>query len=279
MATPWRHPQTGAYYIRRQIPVALRSQFDGRALWKVGLGTKDPDEARRKFVVANAELERRFDDARKALSVKGNPLDIGPDRARALLKRAIERRGTGRFPLLGRIWCCEEAASAMLQAPIALMPSDRAEDIGRLDPQLLPGDVFLRAVRTRSVNEALAMAEDLINWTLEERDLQHPEPRTFPRTQANRVAVLGVLTEQIEDEVRALRAEVISPVDANKSREQPDMLLAELWERWRNKTPKPGEQGAKEAKTTIDDFTDYAGNLPIGSVSRTQMLNFMDAVA
>jgi hypothetical protein len=71
MATPWRHPQTGAYYIRRQIPAALRPQLDGRALWKVGLGTKDPDEARRKFVVATAELEARFDDARKALAARG----------------------------------------------------------------------------------------------------------------------------------------------------------------------------------------------------------------
>jgi hypothetical protein len=59
-------------------------------------------------------------------------------------------RSKGRFPILRRIWCCEKAASAILQAPIALMPADQAEDIARLDPRLLPGDVSLRAARTRS---------------------------------------------------------------------------------------------------------------------------------
>lgn len=279
MATPWRHPETGTYYIRRQIPAALRPQFDGRTLWKVGLGTKDPDEARRMFAAANAELEKRFADAQQALAIKGNPLDIGTDRARSLLKRAIERRGKGRFPLLARIWCCEEAASAMLQAPIALMPSDAVDQIARLNPELLPGDVFLRVVRTRSINEALSVAEDLIRWTLAEPDPQHPERRTFPLTHLNQVAVVGVLAEQVEAEVRALRAEVISPLDANRSRERPEMMLDELWETWRNKTPKPGAQCANETKTTIDDFIDFAGNLPVGAITRTQLLNFLDAVA
>ena len=49
MAEPWRHPETGMYYLRRQIPKPLRDEFGGGQLWKRSLQTKDPVEARRTF--------------------------------------------------------------------------------------------------------------------------------------------------------------------------------------------------------------------------------------
>jgi hypothetical protein len=58
MAAPWRHPQTGSFYIRRQIPKALRPCFCGKSLWQVSLRTTVPDEAKAKFATANAELEQ-----------------------------------------------------------------------------------------------------------------------------------------------------------------------------------------------------------------------------
>ncbi|WP_010183506.1 DUF6538 domain-containing protein [Sphingomonas sp. PAMC 26605] len=47
MAEPWRHPETGTFYLRRQIPKQLREEFGGRQLWKRSLETKDSAEARR----------------------------------------------------------------------------------------------------------------------------------------------------------------------------------------------------------------------------------------
>ena len=41
MATPWLHPDTGVYYLRRQIPKELRPAFGGKALEKQSLRTKD----------------------------------------------------------------------------------------------------------------------------------------------------------------------------------------------------------------------------------------------
>lgn len=56
MAKPWKHPQTGVYYLRRQIPAAIREAFDHRSLHKASLGTKDLRQATVLFLQANADL-------------------------------------------------------------------------------------------------------------------------------------------------------------------------------------------------------------------------------
>lgn len=80
MATPWRHPQTGSFYIRRQIPEPLRPCFGGKSIWQVSLRTKDGAEAARLFASTNAELEQRFADAHAAL---GQHLE--PERAQEIV--------------------------------------------------------------------------------------------------------------------------------------------------------------------------------------------------
>ncbi len=67
MAKPYQLPETGVFYLRRQIPGALRSEFGGKQLHKVTLGTKDAREAVTKFIIANAELEERFQAAAAAI--------------------------------------------------------------------------------------------------------------------------------------------------------------------------------------------------------------------
>ena len=81
MATPWKHPSTGVYYLRRQIPEKLRPAFDGKALWKVSLGTKNSNDATVLFLQANAALEQRFEEARTRLKATGSPCPSARDRA------------------------------------------------------------------------------------------------------------------------------------------------------------------------------------------------------
>lgn len=81
MATPWEHPSTGVYYLRREIPEKLRPAFDGKALWKVSLGTKNSNEATALFLQANAALEQRFEEARTWLKATGSPCPSACDRA------------------------------------------------------------------------------------------------------------------------------------------------------------------------------------------------------
>lgn len=51
MARPWKHPRTGTYYLRQRVPHDLRAVL-GKGLVKHALGTKDPVEAKRRFVAA-----------------------------------------------------------------------------------------------------------------------------------------------------------------------------------------------------------------------------------
>jgi hypothetical protein len=85
MATPWKHPSTGVYYLRRQIPEKLRRAFDGKALWKVSLGTKNSNEATVLFLQANAALEQRFEEARTRLKATGSPCPSARDRANEMV--------------------------------------------------------------------------------------------------------------------------------------------------------------------------------------------------
>lgn len=85
MATPWKHPSTGVYYPRRQIPEKLRPAFDGKALWKVSLGTKNGSEATVLFLQANAAPEQRFEEARARLKATSSPCPSARDHADELV--------------------------------------------------------------------------------------------------------------------------------------------------------------------------------------------------
>ena len=138
MATPWRHPQTGVFYLRRQIPKPLREEFGGKTLVKRSLDTKDASDARRIFADANAELERRFAGARAAIAVRSAASQISDGVAdRAVARISSIYRGTrfARFPVLAGLYWSEEAASAALgdrQAAIIFDPiSRRNSEFGR----------------------------------------------------------------------------------------------------------------------------------------------------
>ena len=64
MASPYRHPATGSYYLRRKLPQDVRHAFDNRELYKLSLGTKDLTKAKQEFTLANADLEKRIIEAR-----------------------------------------------------------------------------------------------------------------------------------------------------------------------------------------------------------------------
>ncbi len=97
MATPWKHPATGFYYLRRQIPAKLRPAFDGKALWKVSLGTKSAAEANILFLQANAALEQQFEEIRGRIRSTGEPLPSQRDQAGDMIAAYFQgpERGAG----------------------------------------------------------------------------------------------------------------------------------------------------------------------------------------
>lgn len=66
MARPWKHPETGVYYLRVRVPRDLVDRV-GRSIEKSTLHTKDPSEARVAFAKALAETHSRWAEIRKGV--------------------------------------------------------------------------------------------------------------------------------------------------------------------------------------------------------------------
>jgi len=64
IAQPFRHPDSGIYYLRRRVPDDLRAII-GKTEIRRSLNTRNHHHAKAAFAVAYAESERLFTDARK----------------------------------------------------------------------------------------------------------------------------------------------------------------------------------------------------------------------
>ncbi|AVD92243.1 hypothetical protein C4Q27_07305 [Pseudomonas sp. SWI36] len=69
IAQPFRHPDSGIYYLRRRVPDDLR-QIIGKTEIRRSLNTRDHQQAKAAFAHAYAESERLFNDARQGLYVE-----------------------------------------------------------------------------------------------------------------------------------------------------------------------------------------------------------------
>lgn len=283
MAEPWRHPETGTYYLRRQIPKTLREEFGGRQLWKRSLETKDASEARMAFTVANAELERMFAAARSAIAERSARSVLTPELAAQAVGRIAALKSGGKYdayPVLGNIYWSEEAASIKLGGVQIgfvepLIDRETFED-GDLD--VLPGDVWLHFVRSRSREDALKMAEHMICWVHGTFRKEGPYG-DIARTTENDWHIMNAITDAVVREQAALRIMVNNPIRQVASRLRPDMRLGELLEAWKTKTPTPGPQGAHETSTTVADFIDHYGDIRVSRITGDHLYNFRDAVA
>ena len=63
MSRPWKHPNSGVYWLRKGVPEDLR-ELVGKREEKRSLGTRDPVEAKRRHAEALAEIERRWANLR-----------------------------------------------------------------------------------------------------------------------------------------------------------------------------------------------------------------------
>ncbi|WP_322518289.1 DUF6538 domain-containing protein [Rhodopseudomonas palustris] len=63
MSRPWKHPNSGVYWLRRAVPEDLRALV-GKREEKRSLQTRDPAEAKRRHAAALADLESRWANLR-----------------------------------------------------------------------------------------------------------------------------------------------------------------------------------------------------------------------
>lgn len=73
IAQPFRHPDSGIYYLRRRVSDDLR-QFIGKTEIRRSLNTRNHQQAKAAFATAYAESERLFNDARQGLYIEHQPL-------------------------------------------------------------------------------------------------------------------------------------------------------------------------------------------------------------
>ncbi|NBA95002.1 site-specific integrase [Pseudomonas sp. R5(2019)] len=101
IAQPFRHPESGIYYLRRRVPDDLRPII-GKTEIRRSLNTRNHQQAKAAFAIAYAESERLFSDARNGLCIGphqpdtiGEPLPTlsppTPSKASIKLSEALSR--------------------------------------------------------------------------------------------------------------------------------------------------------------------------------------------
>jgi hypothetical protein len=99
MSSPWKHPKTGIYQLRKAVPEDLR-KLVGTREEKVTLNTRDPVEAKQRFAKALAELEA---PSMRTKSIQGAILT----RKASCRVPIVDRPVDGVRSREARFWCLE----------------------------------------------------------------------------------------------------------------------------------------------------------------------------
>ncbi len=75
IAQPFRHPDSGIYYLRRRVPDDLR-HIIGKTEIRRSLNTRNHQQAKAAFAVAYAESERLFNDARQGRCIEHHTPEV-----------------------------------------------------------------------------------------------------------------------------------------------------------------------------------------------------------
>ena len=291
MATPWKRPGSGTYYLRRQIPEALRPAFGNKELYQVSLRTKNFAKAAQLFVEANAALEREFELARERLAATGDP--------RPSQKEHRDRLIAGYFAggaSDGGLDGAERLALAFLEADRLLYRAMGQSDRLYGPPSskdhwfaMTMNAAVYQAEQKRLKNSASARPGKL--WKMIAKVGGYEDARQL---HAQRIidqicACDGLasqeLPEGLADAVVAFldQAPLEHQLRSRKPRHavtrlRPDMRLGELYDRWKEKR-NPSKKCAHEYRGSVDDFIEYIGDIPVDDITADDLLTFRDAVA
>ncbi len=168
MITPWKHPQTGIYYLYTELPPHLRAEM-GRRQVRRSLKTRDPAEAKRLFVLAHAELEQEMAAAEARIAAQKVADEISPERAKIIVGDFIrDRHSSGRWsrwPTLGLVWWLEDTARRVFNTdfPLAGLPMDDSPEAlaAKRGQDINSGTTAAVAYRTRDEEGTQAPLETL----------------------------------------------------------------------------------------------------------------------
>ena len=296
MATPFADPRTGQLYFRRAVPEALRAAFEGKAVVKVSLRTKDPAAAKIGFARENAVFEATLADARRRMA-EGT---LVPTPA-ALVRRWCEGPAangglTGPQRLVTTFMELDAAAGSRhsvgpqnIYPPSVMGPASNTDwaavvaDKARFDAILTDaygGDVELAGsnwIRLRWHEPEHAWRHCLNGAVARLREFD-PGAERFSDEEIGKALLAAVDERRTGDE--ELNRKRLAPERPRlaQSRVRPRMRLRELFREWKaGNAPRP--QSALEYEAAVDDFIDFAGDVLVSTIDADMLYDYRDAAA
>lgn len=294
VASPYKHPETGVYYIRRQIPVAIRAAFGGKQLHKVSLRTTDAQRAAVLFLKANGDLENQFEQARVRLAVTGSPLPSGRDQADDLVAAYFH----GGPKVIGGLDGAGRLVLARLQLDRGLWNEQRTDGkVGFLcypgpasteewldltsNAALLTGhQITKKHVAGLSPGEVWRWSDDAFEPGARDRQLTRLLEQFALHLDVVRSELPAKLSEAIEAYLTSLPIKQATERKPRSTtgRLRPNLSMTDLFNAWLAEK-KPSAQTANEFLSAVRAFVDLVGDITVAELDHDDLLNFRDAVA
>lgn len=268
MATPWKHPTTQVYYIRRAVPRELQPILG--TLFKRSLGTKDLAVAKPRFTVALAESEERFAAARAQLA--GESLITAKD-AQQLASRWYQKE-------------LDQMESSGDFTPYLFAETEEGATSYVTLNAFFEGDLSGRAIE-----RALA---PFISAALAEANLPPVEPASVPYSHLKKA--FGAHLAQLSDIAYArhkgdwLKQPGVIPEaplshEKEKLRKKTGKLVSELFADFsKDKLLNDGDNRTtrktlNEYEGVITRFIEYVGDLPVVEITRQVVTDYRVALS
>ena len=281
MATPWKHPRSGIFYVYRQIPDRLRPEMGGKRFYKLSLGTREPAEAARLFVIANAEFQRLMDEAAERVAAQAVADEISPERAMAIVTRFLAKTKPDNlfypYNSLELTWWVEETCVRLhgfkAKRYVPRFKSDTSGEPHRGRGKLIAGDQWLDFILEKPRSVWIKVCDEVLIPLF--RSAEPP----IKRIPANEHALMDAWNLRVRDDNALFRAEVEGPVRrVSQPRLRLDMCFDELLTRWAAKrNPRP--QSLHEARRSVQDLIAFLGDIPVSQFTKDMLLDYRDAGA
>lgn len=254
-ASPYRHPATGIYYLRRRVPKGLEDAFPIKnGIVMRSLHTKSATEAAQLFPAANADLEAEFAELRQS---------TGSWPAQQTVRRSL---------LDSLVTKVVKTADATVRDDFRIL-------------LLMNGFAFDAALETEGVTPALVASsippkikDEVLKGLAEQvQNLRHCRPIPV----GVRIELMQVLEERLPDFVREWSLSVLPRSAGHRKfeppvvRHDPDITLAGLKAIWAENR-KPKSQTVTEAERVISDFVETFGDIPAREITSADLLYFKE---
>lgn len=264
MAQPWKHPDSGIYYIRRRIPKDLITLLGRGGLYKVSLDTRIPAEAKIRHAAELVKCDQLFEQARLQLR---HGVQLNAHHAVQMAGRWARRELEGmektgdftswlinhgsHFEPLGGPIDGRRSVTALLEDPLWLLFLETliADELPRYNQPPVPTD----SIAFRHLLEAFA-------------------------AQAQRLAKTAFDRSE-HDHVTPLQAPALTPLSF-EAKQEASPPLSRLFEDWKAYNLKLGNGGRDVAKRVVEYggtmkvFIELYGDLPVTSITRATVNAF-----